>query len=269
MKVKIASLIVYISLIFGVKAQGDLMIYPKRVVFETISESIDLTLANTGNDSAQYQISFINYRMAENGKFEKIYEPEEGQFFAENNLRVFPRTVTLAPRESQKVKVQVFRANQLETGEYRSHLYFRAVPKEKPLEKQKSNEEVTGISTKLDMVFGISIPVIIEVGNPDVKSALSHLALDRQQRSTQFNFTILREGNKSSYGDFKVLHTDQSGKETQVGTVKGVAVYAPIPHRHFSIKLKDEVDYSSGELKVVYHAQEGKKETFAQASLQL
>lgn len=242
-------------------AQGDLMIYPKRLVFEGNQSSQDLTLANTGNDSAQYQLTFVNYRMNEDGKFEKINEPEPGQRFAENNLRLFPRTVTLAPNEAQKVKVQVFRANQLEEGEYRSHLYFRAVPKQKPLEKPTSNENATGITTKLEMVFGISIPVIIEVGSATVNAALTNFSLEQQAENPAIHFTIQREGSKSVYGDFKVTHISPSGKATEVGVVKGVAVYAPIPQRNFLIRLGEPkgVDYSSGKLIVAYHSQEAKK----------
>lgn len=243
------------------------MIYPKRLVFQERNQSHEISLVNSGKNTAQYQLSFVNYRMVENGKFEKIDTPDDGQLFSENNLRFFPRSVTLAPNEAQKVKVQVFRANQLETGEYRSHLYFRAVPKVKPLDKITDSEAPTGISTKIEMVFGISIPVIMEIGNPQVKSTLSNLKLDTT--ATNLNFTINREGNKSSYGDFKVTHIDPKGKVTEVGTVKGVAVYAPIPLRHFSIKLKDGIDYRSGRLNLIYLVQDGRKEKFAEASMVL
>jgi hypothetical protein len=247
------------------------MIYPKRLVFEANLSSQDLTLANTGNDSAQYQIGFVNYRMQEDGSFEKINEPDPGQRFAENNLRFFPRTVSLAPNESQKVKIQVFRANQLEEGEYRSHLYFSAEPKQKPLEKTVADENANGITTKLEMVFGISIPVIIEVGQAKVKTALINLSLDQQAERPAIQFFIQREGNKSAYGDFKVTHIGPSGKETEVGAGKGVAVYAPIPQRHFSIPLREieGVDYSSGKLIVSYNSNVGKAVKFAEGELML
>ena len=60
-------------------------------------------------------------------------QPDSGQQFADKYLRFFPRRVTLAPNESQMVKLQMVKTNELQPGEYRSHLYFRAVPKEQPL----------------------------------------------------------------------------------------------------------------------------------------
>ena len=46
-------------------------------------------------------------------------------------------------------------------GEYRSHLYFRAIPAEKPLGEKEVLKDTTSISIKLVPVFGITVPVII------------------------------------------------------------------------------------------------------------
>ncbi|MRR23773.1 molecular chaperone, partial [bacterium] len=118
-------------------AQGNLLITPRRVVFEGNKRSMDLNLANIGTDTATYAISLIEIRMTEAGGFESITEPDEGQRFASPYLRFFPRTVTLGPNEAQTVKLQVVKSGTLEPGEYRSHLYFRAVPKEKPLGEEE------------------------------------------------------------------------------------------------------------------------------------
>ncbi len=83
------------------QAQGNLLVTPRRVVFDGSSRVMELNLANTGRDTARYNISFIQYRMTEEGAFEEITEPDPGQFFADNHLRFFPRSVTLAPNEAQ------------------------------------------------------------------------------------------------------------------------------------------------------------------------
>jgi P pilus assembly chaperone PapD len=68
-------------------AQGDLLITPRRVVFEGSKRSMDLNLANTGQDTAVYAISLIQIRMKEDGGFETITEPDPGQRFADRYLR--------------------------------------------------------------------------------------------------------------------------------------------------------------------------------------
>ena len=144
--------------------QGDLLITPRRVVFDGSTRSIDLNLANTGDDSATYAISLIQIRMTEEGQFETITEPDPGQKFADRFIRYFPRSVSLAPGESQVIKVQVTRRSELEEGEYRSHFYFRAVPDTKPLGEQDAIQVTDEISVQLVPVFGITIPVIIRMG---------------------------------------------------------------------------------------------------------
>lgn len=253
-------------------AQGDLMIYPKRLVFNGSQRSQDLTLINTGQDTARYSISMINYRMTENGDFLDISTPDSGQHFADDHIRLFPRNVTLAPNEAQKVKAQVYKANQLNEGEYRSHIYFRPVKDREPLEEKVIEKNPEGITTNLYINFGISIPVIIEVGNSPVMASLSNISLDeKEQDSPRLSFTIHRKGNYSVYGDFRVVHIDSSSKATDVGIVKGVAVYTPISKRHFSIVLLPGkgIDYSNGKLTLEYHPQDATAKKLAFGELML
>ena len=247
----------------GVWAQGDLMVFPKRMVFTDDQRSQEFTLVNTGKDTATYNMSLLNFRMTETGQFENLNEPDSGQHFADQNLRIFPRTVTLAPRETQKVKIQVYRVSQLEEGEYRSHLSFQAVKEKTPLGEKIVEENSNEITTRITIDLGITVPVILLVDDPPATAGLSQIVLNTDDKNAlQLDFTIHRNGNKSLYGDIKLIHTNPSGRETEVGSFKGLAVYAPIPKRHFSIPLthKEKVDYSSGKLTIIYQVHENKEE---------
>lgn len=237
-----------------VSAQGNLLITPVRVIFEGQKKMQELNLANTGQDSAKYLVSLIEIRMKEDGTFESISEPDSGQHFASSNLRFFPRTVNLAPGEAQLVKIQLTKASQLATGEYRSHIYFRAVPNEKPLGEKPQIKDSTDISVKLIAVFGISIPVIIRVGANDTKVSINDLALD-YSIPYRLNMTFNRSGNFSVYGDITVNYISPQGKTTQVANVNGLAVYTPNPLRHFHLDLDNSlknVDYHKGKLQVLF-----------------
>jgi hypothetical protein len=241
-----------------VKAQGNLLVTPKRVVLEGNKRSMDMNLSNTGGDTATYAISFVQIRMREDGGFEQITEPDPGQRFADRFLRYFPRQVTLGPNESQTVKVQLLRSNELTAGEYRSHFYFRAIPKEKPLgEKEKAVLDSTSFSVRLTPIFGISIPAIIRVGESTMKVTLSDLAFKYQNDTIPlFTFNFNRTGNMSVYGDIAVDYVSSDGKVTRVGIANGVAVYTPNTIRRFQMNLikTPGIDYKSGRLKVSYSA---------------
>ena len=275
------SLIVLLLLFPGVtniflndlKAQGNLLITPRRVVFEGSKRSMDLNLANTGKDSATYAISIVQIRMKEDGGFETITEPDQGQRFADKNIRFFPRSVTLGPNEAQVVKVQVMKTNELTEGEYRSHFYFRAVPKSNPLGDEKAVIDTTTISVKLTPVFGITIPVIIRVGENTAKVTLSNLAFQMVNDTIpKLNLDFNRLGNMSVYGDMVVDHISPSGKITRVGIANGVAVYTPNTIRRFQLNLYrvSGIDYRTGTLRIIYSASSDVKPArYAEAELNL
>src|SRR4051812_32996787 len=178
----------------GAYAQGNLLIMPKRLIFEGQKRSEEINLANIGKDTATYVVSLIHIRMKSDGTFEQISQPDSGQLFADKFLRFFPRTVTLAPNEAQVVKVQLIKTNELETGEYRSHIYFRAVPREKPLGETEPGKD-SGLSVKILPIFGISIPAIIRVGESDASVSISQAKLQLANDSiANVDFTFRRQG---------------------------------------------------------------------------
>jgi hypothetical protein len=267
------SLIGLIILLFPMRslAQGNLLITPRRVVFEGNLKTQELNLANTGKDTARYNVSIVQYRMKEDGSFEEITEPDPGQNFADKYIRFFPRSVTLAPNEAQVVKMQLTKANLLQPGEYRSHVYFRAVPIEKALGEEESRPDSTGISVRLVPIFGITIPVIIRVGESTTQVNLSDLSVEPLNDTiSRLKLTFNRSGNMSVYGDIKVNYISSTGNSAIVGIVKGIAVYSPNTIRHFQMDLKKTpgVDFQNGRLEVVYSTQsDSKPEKLAEAGL--
>jgi hypothetical protein len=253
-------------------AQGSLLLTPKRVVFEGKKNSEIINLANLGNDTAQYIISLVEYRMKEDGAFEEITQIENGQYSATPFLRFFPRTVTLAPNEAQVIRLQVDKkAGQISPGEYRSHLYVRAVPKIIAQGDSVLNQE-TGIGVKLVPIFGISIPVIIRVGESVANLTISELSISNSENLNSLNLTLNRSGKMSLYGDIVVTHIANNGKSTQVGIIKGLAVYAPNELRHVKLPLdKDlQVNYHSGKLVTRFNCNvDGKDKKMTETELAL
>lgn len=257
----------------GLNAQGNLLITPRRVVFEGSKRSMDLNLANAGEDTATYAISLVQIRMKDDGGFELITEPDSGQRFADGYIRFFPRSVTLGPNEAQVVKVQLTKTNELTTGEYRSHFYFRAVPKIKPLGEEDKIKDTTTISVRLTPIFGITIPVIIRVGESSTKVTISDLTFQNVNDTIpRFGMTFHRSGNMSVYGDLAVDYISAQGKITRVGIANGVAVYTPNTVRRFQFNLDrvPGIDFKSGTIRVIYSSSSDVKPVrYAEAELTL
>ncbi|MBN2682928.1 MAG: hypothetical protein JXR58_10500 [Bacteroidales bacterium] len=249
---KIFLLILIINCII-VKSQSDLLIAPFRVVFEDGKTIEEVSVANTGKDTARYTISFLQYKMEEDGVLKQIEQPEEKILFADKYLRIFPRSIVLAPNESQIVRLQVKTAANMLSAEYRSHLYFRSVVDEKPL--LENSEDTAAVGIKLIPVYGISIPVIIRLGELAVTASIDNVRIVPGDNNSKFlHFDILRSGEKSTFGQIEVFYVDVAGKSTLVGKAKGVAVYTPLLLRKFNLSLavSELIDFSSGSLKIVY-----------------
>jgi hypothetical protein len=240
--------------VVSVKAQGNLILLQKRIVFEGSENIKILDYGNLGIDSATYNVSLMNLRMKEDGSFTIIQEADSLQMFADPYIRIYPRSMEIGPGESQSMKVQLINNRNLSPGEYRSHLYFRADQdsKTKPGSAEKKQKELS-VSVKTE--FGIAIPVIIRVGESTTTVELKEISIvQTEDKSYLLNFSIQRAGNFSSYGHITATHISPKGKETEVGNVMGVAVYTPGLVRNSKLALKnpDDVDLHSGKLKVRY-----------------
>jgi len=250
-------LIIQLVFSFQIMAQGDLMVTPSRVVFEGNKQKGQLNLLNMGQDTATYTISFVQRSMKEDGSFVTIEQPDSGQMFSDPYLRIFPRQVTLAPREPQVILVQYRRKADMKAGEYRSHLYFRSEQNYNPLGMGKSNKDKKLLNVQLIPIFGVSIPIIIRVGDVNVSVTLSNLELMPLHGNTQnMKLTINRTGNISTYGDITVQYVPARGKPVLVGTVAGVGVYTNLSKRIMVIKLDTSATkkFTTGKFNVQYTA---------------
>lgn len=253
-------------------AQGDLMLFPKRIVFEGSKKSQEINLANSGKDTARYIISVVQIRMKEDGSFENITEPDPGQQFADKYIRIFPRNVVLPPNEAQTVKVQLINSGEIQPGEYRSHLYVRAEEEKKPLGEEEAPRDSKAISVKIKAIFGISIPVIIRSGENTSKVNISDVALQQETETPpSLKFTFNRDGNMSVYGDVMVDYISPEGKSIRVGAANGLSLYTPTVKRNFNLALNKTtgVDFNKGSLRVTYHYTGANTEQVAEGMIAL
>jgi len=264
-------LLVVLSTASRTLAQGDLLVYPTRLVFTGTQERVKiLNFRNQGQDSATYKLSYIQNRMTEKGRLEIIETPDEGQLFASPFLRFYPRSITLAPGETQTVKIQLIRTNNLESGEYRSHLYIRAEEKTAALEEKDAVEKPQGISIQLKAVYGISIPNIIRIGDTKVETELKDIFVTYDDGIPILSMKVTRCGNQSLNGSLEVVHLNSKGVQTPIGK-KTVVIYTPIGVRNISMKLKvpEGLKLKSGKLAITFTDRDGKKKLLATESFDM
>lgn len=238
-------------------AGSNLLVTPTRVVFENRTRSAQVTLMNQGDEEGNFRISFVRQDMTEDGKFVPVKEGTAGMF-SDEMIRYSPRQVTLAPGQSQVIRLLLRKPRNLEQGEYRSHMLFQALPNPKKSNvKQLTSKQGKGITVELVPIVGISIPVIVRHGNLSSGLSLSEVKVIKEEnRRVKNSVSVLmtRSGTGSVYGDFKAIFTPANGKPLVIGQAVGVAVYTPNKTRRFRIPLQipPNFELSNGQLHITF-----------------
>jgi P pilus assembly chaperone PapD len=239
---------------------GDLVVSPTRVELEGRTRSTTVTLTNRGSESALFRISLIAMAMDESGRLKAVDEAPAGLLTAEQLVRYAPRQVSIPPGGTQTVRLVLRKPADLAVGEYRSHMFFRAVPPEDAGRGIAEQKGQGGVSVKLTPIFGITIPVIVRHGDLDLKVGMSGFAVVPDQDKKKLTFKLNRQGKKSAYGDVKVEYTPAGGgSPVVVGEVTRLAVFTPNTERNVEVPLiaPPGTTLGKGTLKVLYRQVNG------------
>ncbi len=214
---------------------GDLLVAPQRLILESGVRSGELLLQNTGSRTATYRVSFIQMAMAEDGTLREITEKTPGGKYADEIVRYSPRQVTLEPGATQTLRVTVRPPASLATGEYRSHLVFRAVPEAEP--RDAKPEEAQGISVRLTPIYGVAIPIVVRHGDTSASVRWESANL-LNSPSLAAEAVLARTGNQTAYGNLVAVFTPAGGGEPVIAArMTMVGIYDGLARRRFHLPL--------------------------------
>ena len=213
---------------------GDLLVAPTRIVLDG-PRGTEIILNNIGEEPATYRISIEFRRMTENGDLVDVTEPSAAEKTAEDMIVYAPRKVTLAPHEPQSIRIAARPPQGLPDGEYRVHLLFRAIPPARPAVIPAS-EPVKGVHFQLTPVYGVTIPVIVRLGNLEAKAGIANVRLEKKDGVPEIALELSRSGTRSTFGEVRVL---KAGIKDPIAIQKGVGVYTEIGTRRVVIPVAE------------------------------
>ena len=232
-----------------VAAQGDLLVAPTRVILDG-RRGTEVILSNIGSEEATYRIELELRRMTPEGGLLDI-EPDEANELERAALamiRYAPRRITLPPGQPQAVRLSARPGAEVPDGEYRVHMAFRAIPR--PVKLTEEEEQERGLKLKLVPVYGVTIPIIVRHGQLQAQAALEQPKIERAGDHSEIRVTVNRSGQASTYGDLQIL---RQGSSEVLYTARGLAVYAEVASREFSLPIgQDEVARLNGPVRVEY-----------------
>lgn len=213
---------------------GDLLVAPKRIVLDG-RRGAEIVLNNVGDEPATYRISVEFRRMTPEGELVDETSPTPQEQAAADMIVYAPRRVTLAPHEPQSIRIAARPPQGLPDGEYRVHLLFRAVPAATPVAAAPA-EPVKGLHLQLIPIYGVTIPVIVRLGNLQVTAGIANVQLEKKDGKADIALDLTRNGSRSTFGEVRVL---KAGVKDPIAIQRAVAVYTDIGSRRVTIPVDE------------------------------
>jgi P pilus assembly chaperone PapD len=213
---------------------GDLLVAPTRLVLDG-RKGTEVILNNIGDEEATYRISIEFRRMTEAGDLVDVTTPSATDQKAEDMIVYAPRKVTLPPNQPQAIRIAARPGPGIPDGEYRVHLLFRAIPPATPV-VQSVEDQAKGVQFKLTPIYGVTIPVIVRLGNLQATAGIADVHLENKNGAPSVGLDLTRSGSRSTYGEVRVL---KAGVKDPIAIQKGVAIYTEIGKRHVSVPIAD------------------------------
>jgi P pilus assembly chaperone PapD len=123
-----------------------ILVAPVKLEFEGRTRSGTFKVLNKDSEVVHYRIVFAPLIEKDKGKDAKDW------------VRFSPRRISLNPGQHQTIRVVVRKPLDLAPGEYTARILIQAIP---PV-REKSTEPAGKIQVNLDIVYGVSIPIIIK-----------------------------------------------------------------------------------------------------------
>lgn len=235
-----------------------ILISPTRVVFEGRKRSATVKMINPNPKPYTFKIGLVAIRSDEYGVKKEAELPDENELFAQKLIRFSPRRVTLPPDGWQTIRLMVRKPQDLAPGEYRTQLKVSTIPeKEHPESKGKN----TGIAINIDIVFNVSIPVILRHGKVDVTVVPRAPRFITKDGQAYLETTLERHGLYSVFADVTAFFTPQAGEKQRIriGEKKSVSIYSQNTHQVVYMPLKDKDVLTRGNIEIEVMNREDKK----------
>ncbi|WP_310468501.1 molecular chaperone [Sphingomonas sp.] len=213
---------------------GDLLVAPTRIVLDG-RKGAEIILNNIGDEPATYRLSVEFRRMTPDGGLVDVAAPTAEDEAAREMIVYAPRRITLAPRQPQSIRIAARPPQGLADGEYRVHLLFRAIPPATPAAAPDAAPQ-KGIRFALIPVYGVTIPVIVRLGNLEAKAGIANVRLDTKDGKKVVALDLSRSGARSTFGEVRVL---KPGVKNPIAIQKAVAVYKELDARAVAVPVDE------------------------------
>ena len=264
MKANTACIYFFLLSLFCASAQGQGILFSQYRVILKAGEIRTLQVCNPTDVTRSYRLYAMDKEMKDGGKLVDIPVSINYPTSLKNQIRIFPKRITLAPNECQEVQLQLKNTSNLPDGEFRSFLYFLPLISNE-IKQPDSVVAVKGTTPAIIMRIGAAIPIFFRKNSTVEKVSIDNVSLKKDSVGKHhLKLRLNREGNQSVFGAIQI-HSKSSGEPIMIGERRGNAIYAETNWKELYIPLSiDSLDTdSSGKIpfSISYiNSEEGGKE---------
>lgn len=244
-----------VILTLSLPSLANIMLAPKRVVFEGRTRSATVAVLNTSRERRSFELGWKMVTADEEGKPVNA-TMAQGPHSVSKMVVFSPRRVTIEPNGRQSVRLSLRRPADLPPGEYRGHLVFSSNPEE---DQEIRTSAGKGVALALKINLGMSIPIIVRQGDVAPEGLdIQNIHISSNPNGAQtIELSLVRTPNKgaSAYGNIRIYNTVAGGKERLVATSPNVSVYVEQPKRIVRVPLRENIPAGS-KLRIVYEGGE-------------
>ncbi len=192
-------------------AQG-LVVAPTRIILEPNQRTTEASISNFTDRTVRYRLTLEDLVMNENGTTEAI----SGTFpySVKPMVRFMPKTLTLAPRQRQTVRILATRPAGMAAGDYHSHLVLNEIfaPSQASpntpsptantsMATSTGGTNATSFSLDIGVTFSTGVPLIVQVGKVSSSLTLQNASLVRDAAGVPESVAleVQRSGNAEGF----------------------------------------------------------------------
>lgn len=257
-------------------ARADLLVSPLRAVLTSDAPETAFRVSNQSDRIVTARVDWTDLAATRDGGYAPASPAQRAELSAAPYLVAAPADLTLDPGEAATIHVRLRGGAKLPHGERRSHLLIEATSGETPLRRTSLTGEprlggrVWFAGMRLDMVYGLSVPVMVRAGSGKVSAAIGETQITRNvDGGLELHVQLSRTGPFSAYGRLVATFTSEDGSRKTLATLDNISLYTDIPARDVVLPLMAN-SLPAGSLEVAYEgAGEYQGRTFAQRSYDL
>ncbi len=222
-------------------AKPTLLLHPTMVMFEGRSRTASIYVVNRGDAQGTFVVSWMDLSMTPEGGLRKMVEPPAWSL--QPHIRYSPRRMTLAPGETQLVKVALRRNNDVPKGEYYSHFKVLTLSSETAGESSRQeNDEVKG-SVNVVARSAMAIPVIWRNSKAEPRAVIESVKFSPagNLRVSELQVGVRRLGKLSVRGFLHVVRPGADDTEVPLSDPVPLVMYPTVDLRTVPVRLQSRL----------------------------